>query len=303
MYEPIASSVSETVRQILHNLKLDQPDFFCLITFEEVYSLVQTDLEEQQLPRIKPEHLAFRVISQHLYLRCKDTNEELHNAAYQWLGQHLYRYIWFKVDKNLLLAQELVNDSLLTIYSELSQNKLRSPTAFLAWTRRIAHCSIATYYRKQSKTEIKIQPTQANTISNVLPKLPYEITTKVVTQVEKADDEDDDDADTAIARVQRLLNYVQSEKDLVDEAANPEKIVLGQEKRRLLLEGILNMKTTTKRARDYQYILIATYFFDWTDDKIAQQLGLELKEVYKRRFQALKLLRRDKAWFDDLRYD
>ena len=314
MNESVESSlVAEAVRQLLHNLKLDQADLYCLVTFEEVYALVQADLKAQQLPQIKPEHLAFRVVSHHLYQRCKDSNEELHNTAYQWLGQYLHRYIWSKTGKNLPLAEELVNDSLLTIYSELTQDKLRSPTSFLSWAKQIAHRTIASYYRKQARTKINIPfPTPSNdtlslsTPSTVPSKRPYKAANKTDTQ---ADNDNDGEADgeaeveTSIVKVQELLNYAPIEKDWVDETANPEKIIFSQEKRRLLVEGILNMKTTTKRAKDYQYILIATYFFDWSDTRIAQHLGLELKEVYKRRFQALELLRRDKAWFDDLRYD
>lgn len=104
-----------------------------------------------------------------------------------------------------------------------------------------------------------------------------------------------------LEQVSREVNFDPEEEAAMAVAASPEEAILSQEQRRLLLEKIAGMKTTTRRARDYKAILIGTYFSGLTDLELAAKLKLKPQEIQKRRYQALRLLRSDQNWLDQLK--
>jgi len=262
-------AVVAEIRQVLLRLKLNGENSGKLFTELEIVDAVAKALNDQ------PEHtppkigdLAYRVISRKIYEGCASPDEEIQNRAYQWLGGYLYRYIFPNVKNNPTLAEDLTNGCLEKVFKKFETCRL--PTAFLTWAGQIAVREVLQLRRAESKS----QPAPS---ANETP--------------------------STLATVRQVLEFDPESSELANLAApaktEPETLPITQEKLRLILERIEQLKPT-KRSKYYKQILYGTYFLGLTDLELAHRYQLTPPEVQKMRFQALAYLRRDQDWFRNL---
>jgi DNA-directed RNA polymerase specialized sigma24 family protein len=260
-------TVEAEVRQVLLRLKLNGESAGKLFGEIEIVEAVVSELNNlSEQPSPKPGDLAYRVISRKIYEGCASLDEDVQNTAYQWLGGYLYRYIFPNVKHNPTLAEDLSNGSLEKVFKKLTT--CRMPEAFLSWAGQIAVREVLQFRRAENKT------VQA-----------------------------DEEISPTLARAGRVLEFDSESLEIARLSAptetEPENIIISQEKLRLLIERIEQLKPT-KRSGYYKQILYGTYFLGLTDLELANRYQLTLQKVQKMRFQALAYLRRDQEWFRNL---
>lgn len=105
-----------------------------------------------------------------------------------------------------------------------------------------------------------------------------------------------------LQQVQQNLEFKPQdlEATLADRSIEPENIVLNRERLQEIVNRIEKFRHT-KRAGFYKKILYGTYFLGLDDSELASRLNISVKEVQKRRFQALSALRTDRDWIDKIR--
>lgn len=264
--------------EILRNLKIDYTNPYAIIVIRDILTQLDDLLDDTIYQQKKTKDLLLGLVGEQLYNNCKSTKPNIHDNTYQWLGQYLYSHIlnWLQQEENI--AEELANQALFIIATEIQNEKVKSPQGFLHWVKQIAYHEAVNYLRKN-----KLVQSNEN-----LPKNSNELPVEETQPVK------------SLTKVREVLGVDALEEIAAPEHQNPEKIVLAEERRKLLYERVLQMKANTKRGRNYQYILIASFFLDLPDVEIAANLKISVKEVQKQRYQALEILRRDIKWFNDL---
>jgi RNA polymerase sigma factor (sigma-70 family) len=243
-------------------LNLTAPQYQSWLASGQVVEEVLADVV--QYPAVAIERLIYRRISGKIYAACQSAEQEVNSSVYEWLSYHVYRQLTLKIPRiDRETALDLTQETLCAVVTGFET--CQSQQAFLTWVNSIAVRLAYKTLRKQT----------------MLPLVP-----------ENPNEEQDDYFENAIF-------FSALEED--HQRTNPEQIVISREKMELILKKIMNLKTTTKRGRHYQQVLLATYFLELTDQELADALSLPVQEVQRMRYQAIQNLRRDQDFLDSLR--
>ena len=253
--------------------------------------LERVKLQLELNPQVNPADLAYRVISEQLYLACLSQDYLVQESGYGWLGGHLYRYILPKLHSQKELAQDITNEALATICNKLET--CRSPYHFLTWCRQVAvhlvlqHCRKEKSLKKSGFVEVSLEELQTSGDN-----------------IGRADLENDGSEGLFLTEFTQKLDFssevFEAEGKQADFNIDPQKVVVNKEQLDLIIQKVMATKPT-KRAKSYQQIFFGTYFQGLTDQELAQKLGLSLAEIHKRRFQLLTILRSDRDFLEKLR--
>ncbi|MDB5078258.1 MAG: hypothetical protein JWP00_182 [Chloroflexi bacterium] len=244
-------------RQVLQHLGLTGPDYSNLITEAELarLSAVKQALEPQR----KPWDYAYGAACEFLYGACQDSTTGAGLLAYRWLRGYFVTWFKGKLNDDLLTAEDLAGDVIEIIVRKL--DRVRFPTAFLAWTEQIALNHFKDYLSKKDR----YPPGQA----------PW-------------DPSGHEGSGKPLQKVgEEKARYLAG-------GTNPEEVALERELRAKLIQCILAIPANTRNGHYYRRIITGFYFENKTIEELSELLGLPKIKITKLKSQALLKLR--KIW-------
>ena len=296
-----AGLMTKEIQAVIRRLRLDRLAHIELLSQPAITSEVFSNyhrLKDADMPPVSYGNLAWQAIGVRVWRLLSNTDDtiaksQLRDEVYEWLGEFIYRRLYTMLNRNVTLTEDLTNESLEKVFRNI--NNCKQPEAFLKWVMQIAFREVLQYRRKLSRQIQTLSFDKLHLANADSTATSYELEYNVGGKQGEVSPENAEVTATG---------WSEQSSETSDNTSigilDPEIYLMRQERIRYLIEMIERLKSNTKRAADYKTILYGTYLYGLDDTELAARLSLSVKEVQKRRSQAIKLLRQNKdAWLEE----